>query len=227
MIANSFALTLAALVALALTGLILIYRRESRQRRQLRAALFEPAYPLFQSYRVEQAGQDYPSLRGRYRERDFHIDLVVDTLTFRKIPVLWLRVSLLQPLPGLAMTDLLVRAQNNEFYAPANDLPYHLPSASHWPPGLNVKTEDPARAPSRDLLDAHMDFFASPEAKEVLLTPKGVRLVRMLGQGKRADYMVLRIADFPDAALDATTLADIMDRCIALAADTARELEQR
>jgi hypothetical protein len=227
MIADSFAFSLAALVAVALTGLVLIYRRENRQRRLLRAGLFAPAYHLFRSYRVEQAGHDYPSLRGRYREHEFHADLVIDTLTFRKIPVLWLRVSLLQALPGLATTDLLVRAQNNEFYAPANDLPYHLPIPSHWPPGLTVKTEDPARAPSQDLLDAHLDFFAAPEAKEMLLTPKGVRLVRMLSQGKRADYMVLRVADFPDAVIDAAALVDCMDRCIALAADAARELEQR
>jgi len=227
MIVDSFTFVLAGLVMVAFIGLVLIYRREGRLRRQSRAALFSTVYDLFQSYRVEQLGQDYPTLKGRYRDSDFHIDLVIDTLTFRKIPVLWLRVSLLHSLPGLATTDLLVRAQNNEFYAPANDLPYLMPTLPHWPPGLNAKTDNPDRAPSAELLDRHLDFFSVPEAKEMLLTPRGIRLVRMLGQGKRADYMVLRIADFPDAALDAATLADTMDRCLALAVDAGSELERR
>lgn len=223
MTADSVLPSVAVLIALALGLLILLYRRDRRRRQAQRAGLFAPSYDLFQSYRVEQAGQEFPSLAGRYRDHDFRIDVIIDTLTFRKIPVLWLRVSLLRPLPGIATTDVLVRVQNNEFYAPANDLPYQLPQPAHWPDGIYVKTDDPARAPSRALLDRHMDYFAVPKGKELLLTPRGVRLVWMLDQSKRADYMVLRIADFAEAALPAEDMQDLMDRCISLADDVAAE----
>ncbi len=50
-------------------------------------------------------------------------------------------------------------------------------------------------------MDRHIDFLAVPEAKEMLVTPKGLRLVRLIEQGQRAEYMVLRIADFRDIQL--------------------------
>jgi hypothetical protein len=221
MSAESLLPSVAALITLALGALILLYRRDKRHRQAARARLFEASYGLFQSYRVEQAGQHFPDLNGRYRDHEFRVDVIVDTLTFRKIPVLWLRVSLLRPLPGIATTDVLVRVQNNEFYAPANDLPYQLPQPAHWPQGLYVKTDNPERAPPLELLDRHLDYFAAPKAKEMLLTPRGVRLVWMLDQGKRADYMVLRIADFSEAALPADDMRDLLDRCINLADDAA------
>lgn len=212
---------LLVLIALAIGCLVAMHRRDRRRRQMNRSRLFEPAYDLFQSYRVEQAGQEFPSLKGRYRDHTFHLDIILDTLTFRKIPVLWLRVSLLYPLPGLATTDILVRAQNNEFYAPANELPYSLPLPAHWPDGLHVKTEDPARAPALALLDRHIGLFSRPQVKEMLLTEKGVRLVWMLDQARRADYMVLRIADFAETALEPRQLAEIMDQCLVIAAEAA------
>ena len=108
-------LILALLIAAALAVLVLYYRRDQQRRRASRGALFEPAYGLFQSYRVVQERADFPVLTGRYRDHDFQIDAIIDTLTFRKIPVLWLRVTLLRALPGIAATDILVRVQNNEF----------------------------------------------------------------------------------------------------------------
>lgn len=207
------------LILLALAALVWLYRRNSAQRRRDRAGLYAPAYELFQSYRVEQRDADFPVLKGHYRDRAFHIDAVIDTLTFRRLPVLWLRVSLLEPFPGIATTDILVRAQNNEFYAPGNDLPYQLPVPRHWPDGTYAKTDDPARAPSLDLLERHMDFFALPQAKELLVTPKGVRLVRMIDQGERAEYLVLRIVDFRSNLMSTDILRDMMDRCIALIDD--------
>jgi hypothetical protein len=215
-------LILAFLIAAALFVLVGYYRRDQQKRRASRGALFEPAYGLFQSYRVVQERADFPVLTGRYRDQDFQVDAIIDTLTFRKIPVLWLRVTLLRALPGVAATDILVRVQNNEFYSPANDLAFQLPVPGHWPPGAQAKTEDPDQAPPLDLLERHIDFFGTIEAKEMLVTAKGVRLVRMIDQGERAEYMVLRIADFRSVDLKADVLADMMDRCIALADDLAK-----
>lgn len=216
---TSNALAILLLIAVPLALLVWMNRRDQGRRRRSRSALYEPAYDLFQSYRVEQRGADFPTLTGRYRDRNFHLDAVIDTLTFRRLPVLWLRVSLLEALPGMATTDILVRAQNNEFYAPGNDLPFQLPVPAHWPDGTHAKTDDPARAPARELLDRHMDFFALPQAKEMLVTPKGVRLVRLIDQGERAEYLVLRIVDFRGSQVSADVLRDMMDRCIALSDD--------
>jgi hypothetical protein len=98
-----------------------------------------------------------------------------------------------------------------------------LPVPPHWPVGIHAKTDDSDRAPPRHVLDRHIDFFALPEAKEMLVTPKGVRLVRLIEQGQRAEYMVLRIADFRGGQLAPEALKDMMDRTIALCDDLKNE----
>lgn len=208
-----------AVVAVAM--LALMYRRNHDAVRRRRAALFAPAYDLFSAYRVVQQGIDYPVLTGQYRGWSFHIDAIVDTLTVRKLPVLWLRVSLLAPLPGCSTLDILVRSQNAEFYSPSNDLPHSLPALPGWPPDALVRTDDPQHVPDLSVIDRHMSAFVRPTTKELLVTAKGVRLVHMLDQARRAEYLVLRQAEFEHASADREILRDLMDRTIALHEDLA------
>lgn len=222
--ADSTTWILACAIAIAGCAVLgMMYRRNHAAVLRRRAALYLPAHDLFSAYRVVQHGIDYPVLTGQYRGRDFHIDAIVDTLTVRKLPVLWLRVSLLAPLPGSSTLDILVRSQNAEFYSPANDLPHALPSPPGWPPDALVRTDDPRHAPDLSVIDRHISVFARPMAKELLVTAKGVRLVHMLDQARRAEYLVLRQAEFEHASVDREVLRDMMDRAIALHEDLANK----
>jgi hypothetical protein len=210
---------IAAFCVLAVAVLTWIYRRDRGKLRALRAALFVPAYDLFESYRVTQESVDFPQLRGRYRGQEFLVDAVVDMVTFRKLPSLWLRVSLLAPVPFRGTLDIMVRSQNVEFYSPANDLPHAIEAPAHWPAGAIVKTDNPEGMPPAELIDPHMTFFAAPKAKEILVTPKGVRLVYQADQGTRAEYLVLRSANFASPQVPAELLRGLLDRAIALHQD--------
>ena len=212
-------LLIIALSGAGLAVLVAIYRRNRTAVRLRRAALFAPAYDLFDAYKVTQDRLDYPTLSGEYRGRKFHLDAIIDTLTFRKLPVLWLRVSLLAPLPGTAMLDILVRSQNAEFYSPANDLPHQLRPLPGWPADAMVRTDNPQRAPDLHLIDRHMSVFGRPATKELLITAKGVRLVHMLDQARRAEYLVLRQSEFDHARVDKELLRDLMDRTIMIHED--------
>jgi len=202
-----------------------MYRRSRAAVQRRRGILFEPAYELFQSYRVTQEGIGYPVLEGRYRGHAFHLDGVVDTLTFRKLPVLWLRVSLLDALPGAAALDILVRSQNTEFYSPGDSLPHALPPRPGWPADALVRTDDPGRLPDLAVVDRHMKLFDRPLAKELLITAKGIRIVYLLDQARRAEYLVLRQAEFDHGLVDKELLRDLMDRTIALHQDLTRREE--
>ena len=212
------------MAALAFAVLAVMYRRNHAAVRGRRAALFAPAHDLFSAYRLVQHGIDYPVLTGQYRGRDFHIDAIVDTLTVRKLPVLWLRVSLLAPLPGSSTLDILVRSQNAEFYSPANDLPHSLRPPPGWPADALVRTDDPRHAPDLSVIGRHMSVFARPATKELLVTAKGVRLVHMLDQARRAEYLVLRQAEFEHASVGQEVLRDLMDRAIALHEDLVNKV---
>lgn len=199
--------------------LIAMQRRTRRALKQQRADLFTASYGILDTYRITQAGIDYPEMQATYRGHAFHVDAIVDTLTFRKLPVLWLRVSLLAPLPGMATFDILVRSQNVEFYSPSGSLPHRLEPRSGWPVDAMVRTDNEGRLPDLALLDRHIGMFQEPRTKELLITPKGVRIVRMLDQAKRAEYLVMRQADFDSATVTADLLRDLMDRAIALYQD--------
>lgn len=213
------------LVALMSTAAILVlarmYRRNRRTLAGLRAVILAPAYDLFESYRVTQSGIGFPELTGRYRGHEFHIDTVVDTLTFRKLPVLWLRVSLLAPLPGTATLDILVRSQNVEFYSPSAGLPHRLEPRPGWPADAMIRADEAGALPDLAVLDRHIDLFHEPQTKELLITAKGVRIVRLLDQARRAEYLVLRQAEFLSPQVTPDVLQRMMDRILAIHADLA------
>jgi hypothetical protein len=209
-------LGLIALMAAAIIVLGWIYRRDQQRLRHKRGLLFKDCEALFTEVAQRQEGVGYPSLTGHYRGHRFHIDAVIDHIAVRKVPSLWLRVSLLAAMPGIATLDILMRAQNVEFYSPSNDLPHRLEVPIGWPTEAVIRTDDPDHVLPVEVITPHLDFFQQPQAKEVLVTPKGVRLVFQASQADKLHYQVLRQAAFDLPILAPALLRDLMDRAIAL-----------
>jgi hypothetical protein len=73
--------------------------------------------------------------------------------------------------------------------------------------------------PPATRLTPHIDLFNDPWIKELLVTPRGVRVVRQAAQGSRAEYMVLRQAMFGAVKVPRDQLAAMLDAAVALADD--------
>ena len=54
--------------------------------------------------------------------------------------------------------------------------------------------------------------------KELVITPRGVRLVYQAAQAERAEYLVLRQAHFTNNKADPALVRTLLDRAIAIAA---------
>ena len=67
-------------------------------------------------------------------------------------------------------------------------------------------------------VECHINAFDDPRMKELVITPKGVRLVYQAGQGERADYLVLRQARFTQTKGDAALIRFLLNRAMAIAA---------
>lgn len=212
-----------ALCALFAVVLWYLYRRAHRAVKAQRGALFTAALPLFETYRVTQDDVYYPSLRGRYRGYEVTLEPVVDHIAVRKIPSLWLLATLHARVPYGGILDFIVRPHNVEFYSPSSKLKGALPVPPGWPAHAWLRTDDPEHLPPIERLTPHMGFFSDPKAKELLVAPRGVRLVYQLGQSARAHYMVLRHVRFDDLALSAERVRDLLDRAIAIYEDLSRE----
>ena len=212
-----------ATVVLVVAAVVLSwrYRRDVVRDRVRRAVFFERTGELFQSFRITQADGGYPVLLGRYRGHDVRLEPVLDTLAWRKLPSLWLKVAILTPNPVRGVLDLLVRPQGIEFYSPSGGLDVRVPLPSGWPEDAILCTDDPAELPPLDQLGRHVSIFDDPQMKELVVTPHGTRLVRQIWQAERAYYSVLRQVRFPEDRLDLRIARTMLDAALAITASLA------
>ena len=178
----------------ALAVLPSLYAWDAARARRRRTDFFTDSLALFDCYRVSATGQAFPVLEGRYRGHEVRLEPVLDDMAWRKLPSLWLKATVFKPNPARAVLDFLMRPQGGEFFSPSGDMVHRLPIPPGWPQNA-ILCADCKEAPLSGLV-SHMTLFADPRAKELVLTPRGVRLVYQAAQGNRAHYLALRQAKF-------------------------------
>ena len=68
------------------------------------------------------------------------VEPLVDHVAFRKIPSLWVLVTVFGEIPYGGVFDLLVRPQNVEFYSPSSTLGTIIPNPPGWPREATLRT---------------------------------------------------------------------------------------
>jgi hypothetical protein len=192
-------------------------RREARKRANAPDVFFARVKPLIEEARYE--GGDvagYPQLVGRYHDLAVRLHPVIDTLAIRKLPSLWLLATIPDPLPLKATFDLMMRPAGPTTFSNFDRLPVTLERAPDLPPHAIVRTDDPQHVLPHHVVAPHLDIFADPRAKELLITPKGLRFVWQVAEADRVRYGVFRQAEFGEVALDPQLVRDLFDRLIAL-----------
>jgi hypothetical protein len=208
--------TVLLLLFAALVVLPALYARDAARARRQRRGFFAESLTLFDRYRVTMTGQAFPVLEGRYRGHDVRLEPVLDDLAWRKLPSLWLKATLFKPNPARSVLDFLMRPQGGEFYSPSGDILHRLPIPESWPQNAILCAE--RRETPLVGLAPHMTMFADPRAKELVTSPRGVRLVYQAAQAERVHYLVLRQARFENNKADPALVRSLLDRAIAIAA---------
>jgi hypothetical protein len=211
--------TIIGSVAAAALALYLFrrYRREREKRHSEPGRFFRGAMEVLEDARFEDTGTiGYPRLAGRYRGLAVQVLPVVDTLATRRLPALWLLVTLQGALPLKARFDLMMRPAGPTTFSNFDLLPFTVERPPQCPEHAVLKTDDPKHLLPAQVLAPHLDVFQESQAKELLITPTGVRLVWLLAEANRARYGVLREADFGGADLDPILLRGLLDRLVAI-----------
>ncbi|MBZ0155207.1 MAG: hypothetical protein K8I29_03210 [Alphaproteobacteria bacterium] len=185
--------------------------------------MFDSCIGLFDSYRLSQDSVYFPVLEGRYRGYGVRIELIADHIAVRKLPSLWLTVTLRGTVRYGGVLDLLVRPLNVEFFSPSALLEARLSVPPGWPQDAWLRSDRPDAMPPLEYIEPHVRFFHDPRAKELLITPRGIRLVYQAQEGVRAHYQVLRQVEFAGPPLSPRLLGSLMDRAIALYEDLKQE----
>ena len=207
----------------AATGLSALFVRQllatSARKKRAPEIIFRDARALLEGARVEP-GPTLGSYRlvGVYRDLPVQVQTVVDTLNVRKLPSLWLMVTIPEPLPLEATFNLMMRPSGPTTFSNFDDLPVTMERPPDFPEHAVLRTDDAAHVLPGHVVAPHLAPFFGTMAKELLVTPKGVRMVVQMAEAERARYGVFRQAEFGEVTLEVAMLRDILGRLIAIRA---------
>ncbi len=208
----------AAFAALGLwLGLRLI--RETRARTAARAGYFNAVKPLFDTGETRTQPTGFPRMTGRRGALSYDLQVLPDTLTFRKLPALWLLVTLPEALPVTATLDLLARPSGLEPFTRFATLPHTLPTPPGLPAEVAIRCDAANGAAPEALVAGHADLFGDPAIKELVISPKGLRIVLLAEEADRGRYLIFREAEMGMTPLAPDRLLPLLDRLAALRED--------
>jgi len=219
---------LALAAAIAGTGFLYVLTRnimDSRERAARRAAFLDDVQTLFSGGLKKVSADGFPRLSGTYRGLTFDIQVVPDTLNFRKLPSLWLLVTLPEPLPVRATFDLMMRPRGVELFSKHTDLPVQMAADPAFPHDCSVRTDAPEFLPRRQLLLKHTAILENPYAKELLISPKGLRIVWLAEEANRGNYLLFRDSEMGLSPFPSANAKPLLDYLIDLREDLTTRLE--
>ena len=153
---------------------------------------------------------------GTWNGRRVQIRTIVDTLATRKLPARWLSVSITEPVAVPGTFDMMMRPGSPTTFSNFDHLDHTLPRSAAFPAEAVLRTDRKGVSLPLDIIAGHLDVFAEGRAKELLITPKGVRIVWLLAEAERARYGVFRQAEFGGTSLEPALVEGLLQSASAL-----------
>lgn len=215
--ASGIRLDVWALVLVMLVLLWVWHRKTHTRTRQIRGEMFADCLDAIEHPVTKQDDVNFPILTGEYKGYSVRLEPVFDQVTFRKLPSLWMSITVYRPIPVDGTLDYLVRPQNTEFYSPWSRLPYDLDIPHGWPAHAVLRSDVDAAAPL-ELISPFIGIFQDdPKVKELLITKSGVRFVYQIDESQRSHYLVLRQPLFESLRVDRDKMLVVLDSAMNLA----------
>lgn len=197
-----------------------LYVREKRATEQVRGSALDACAELLEGdVRIRRQMDGFPVLTGHYTGKRAVLRATADTLIPRKLPSLWLEVSILTQIPFTARLSYLIRPVNTEFFSPSFRLARRLDIPSDWPQeAAMLRTDEEGTVPSLDALAGPLrQLCADRRVKEVVISPRGVRIVYLADEGDRGSYLLLRQARFDPEPIDPALGESLLESALGLA----------
>lgn len=147
---------------------------------------------------------------GSWNSKRVQLRTIVDTLATRKLPARWLSISITEPVAVPGTFDMMMRPGSPTTFSNFDHLDHTLPKSSAFPAEAVLRTDRRGVRFPLETIAGHLGIFSEGRAKELLITPKGVRIVWLLAEAERARYGVFRQAEFGDATLDPALIGRLL-----------------
>lgn len=221
--------TIGIMLALLLAGLLVrnLWRGEAARKAEPQR-LFADALCVLDHAETAAGGTAGTSvLTGRYQGRIVRVTVLADTLALRKLPSLWLMVTIPMPLPLSAALDLMMRPASVTSFSNFDLLPFTIETPAGFPRQMVIRSDAPEMALPLELVARHITPLSQPRGKELLITPRGLRLVMQMAEADRARYGVFRQADFGGVVVDPNILREALEHLMDLQQDILAWHDQR
>lgn len=187
------------LCILGVAILAALARKELRDDLRQRRALLDQAAGLLDNPRMTVGSDGYPRLSGQCADGSrISLEVVADSLVPRRLPQLWLKLTLLAPeTASRPSIGVLARPFGTEFYSRVLGLPDSIaPSfATDFP--LLMRGRGATEAVIQHTSGLFRTLFADPALKEIVITPRGAGTVRQIAEGDRGAHILYRQMRFP------------------------------
>lgn len=196
-------LALALFAAVAIAALATVAIRDRRKLAGQRRSLLDDAAGILDNSRIRLARDGFPMLDGNLSDgRRLRVELIADTLVCRRLPQLWLKLTLTEHSPqDRPSIGALSRPTGAEFYSLVHDLPEWV-SPPQTDASILMRSDGTATTAEIERSGSIFSaLFRNPAVKEAVITAKGVRLVRQVAEGDRGAHLLLRQVRFPVEAI--------------------------
>jgi len=153
---------------------------------------------------------------GSWNGQRVQLRTIVDTLATRKLPARWLSVSITEKVAVPATFDMMMRPGSPTTFSNFDHLQHTLPKAPGFPLEAVLRTDRRGTRFPQGVIAEHLKPFSEGRAKELLITPNGVRIVWLLAEAERARYGVFRQAAFGDTQIDPALIERLLTSLSAL-----------
>lgn len=210
------------LIALGIAVVVLALRTRaaSAGRKAGRAGFLQDCEGLFGSGLKAVAETGFPRISGAYRGHTFDVQVAPDMLSFRKLPTLWLLVTLPEAMPVRGTFDLMMRPTGAEPFSKHAGLPEQIEAPRGFPEGCAIRSDNWRGLSDDAVLRRHLAGLSADERfKELVVSAKGLRIVWLAEEADRGQYLLFRDAEMGQTRLDPAVLRRLMDGLLDLQAD--------
>jgi len=201
--------------------------RDHRAATAARRGLLDECAASLDRSELKHGTDGFPQLSGSHRGCGVKVDLVLDTLTIRRLPQIWLSTTLLDRNPGLPGLSILVRHCGTEFYSISSHFEYRFDTPAGLPAEVLIRGDEEAEPLLAELAPVLSAVLQDPRVKEIAITERGMRIVRQGAEGKRGEHLLLRQSVFEKAQIAHDEFSTVLDqlhsmRAVACAMGQAR-----
>ena len=204
--------TLAFLGVAGIAALAWLAQHEARAAAATRHSMLDAGLDVFDTGNISIEPSGFPKIEGKLKGRTYRVALIPDTLTFRRLPQLWLDVTLKRDMPAVrGSVAILVRPSGADYYSLTDRLRDQLQPPWNFPENCLIKGQGAASQLTLDRIAPEVaTLLRDPKIKEVVVSPRGVRIVRQFAQGSRGHHLILRQSVFEGAGFEAGELESVI-----------------